>query len=108
WRYSVKPSDAPALTDWIARERPGAQFLYDWGGGLVWALVPSGGELRPNRAELGDAAIPGHATLVRADELSRFELAVFEPFGRVEARITEGLLQKFDPRGILNHQLMGI
>jgi glycolate oxidase FAD binding subunit len=108
WRYSVKPSDASALTAWIARERPGAEFLYDWGGGLVWALVAPGGELRPNRSELGENAIPGHATLVRADEQSRFEVAVFEPLSPIEARISQGLLQKFDPRGILNHQLMGI
>lgn len=108
WRYSVKPSEAPALTDWLTRERPGAEFLYDWGGGLVWALVLPGGELRPNHAELGNAAIPGHATLVRADERSRSEVAVFEPFSGPIQQITQGLLQKFDPRGILNHQLMGI
>ena len=108
WRYSIKPSDAPALTDWIAWERPGAQFLYDWGGGLVWALVPPGGELRPNRLYRRDEAIPGHGTMVRADDQSRFEVPVFEPYGRVEARITQGLLQKFDPRGVLNHRLMGI
>ena len=101
WRYCVKPSDAPRLTDWIARERPGAECLYDWGGGLVWALVPPGGELRPED-------IPGHATLVRADEETRFEVAVFEPLPAEIARLHLGLLQKFDPRGVLNPQLMGL
>ena len=108
WRYSVKPSDAPALSNWIALERPGAEFVYDWGGGLVWALVAPGGDLRPDAHNLGEEAIPGHATLVRADSQSRFELIVFEPPKRVEEQIIEGLLQKFDPRRILNHQLMGI
>ena len=108
WRYSVKPSDAPALTDWIARERPGAQFLYDWGGGLVWALVDAGGALRPDHSELGDQAISGHGTLVRADQKSRFEVSVFEPLPRPLSRLSEGLMQKFDPHGVLNHQLMGI
>lgn len=112
WRYSVKPSDAPALTDWIVRERPGgAQFLYDWGGGgLVWALVDEGGALRPpDHSELGDQAISGHGTLVRADQKSRFEVSVFEPMPRPLSRLSEGLLQKFDPPhgGVLNHQLMG-
>ncbi|WP_300512643.1 FAD-binding protein [Aliiroseovarius sp.] len=108
WRYSVKPSDAPALTGWIARERPGAEFVLDWGGGLVWALVEAGAELRPNALVLGENHISGHATLVRADEKSRAELSIFEPLARIEARITEGLFQKFDPRRILNHQRMGL
>lgn len=108
WRYSVKPSDAPALSDWIARERPGAEFVYDWGGGLVWALVTPDGELRPNAQSLWKEAIPGHATLVRADLQTRFKVPVFEPLPRGLRQISQGLLQKFDPRGILNHQLMGI
>lgn len=108
WRYSVKPSDAPALSDWITRERPEAEFIYDWGGGLVWARVAPGGALRPDRSRLGDEAINGHGTLVRADLKTRCEVDVFEPLPRGLLRISQGLLQKFDPRGILNHQLMGL
>src|SRR6056297_4364002 len=36
WRLSVKPSDAPVIVSRLH----GAEAVYDWGGGLVWLLVP--------------------------------------------------------------------
>ncbi|MFT6223256.1 MAG: glycolate oxidase FAD binding subunit [Paracoccaceae bacterium] len=97
WRVSVKPGDGPA----VGARLDGAPCLYDWGGGLVWALLPAGTDLR---AKLGGLA--GHATLVRASEDTRAHLSSFHPEPAPLARIAQGLRDRFDPRGILNPGLM--
>ncbi|WP_368185176.1 FAD-binding protein [Aestuariibius sp. HNIBRBA575] len=97
WRISAKPSDAPDLIS-----RMGAtQTLLDWGGGLIWALAPQGGDLR---AKLG--AFDGHATLIRADVETRHSVAGFAPEPAPLRALTQGLRAQFDPRGILNPGLM--
>ncbi|ETX27764.1 FAD-binding protein [Roseivivax isoporae] len=97
WRLSVKPSDAPALA-----ARLGAEALvYDWGGGLVWALLPEGTDAR---ARLG--AFAGHATLVRGSAATRAALPAFHPEPAPVAALSRGLRQRFDPRGVLNPGLM--
>ena len=98
WRISVKPGDGPALGAALQAEG----LLYDWGGGLIWALVSEGTDLR---ARMG--GVPGHATLVRASDATRGELAAFHPEAAPLAAISAGLRAKFDPRGILNPGLMG-
>ncbi|PQO24353.1 2-hydroxy-acid oxidase [Rhodobacteraceae bacterium WD3A24] len=97
WRVSVKPSDGPAIA-----ARAGGAALFDWGGGLVWLLVPAGTDLR---ARLG--AFEGHATLIRADAATRAAADVFQPEPAPLSRIAAGLRGQFDPRGILNPGLMG-
>jgi glycolate oxidase FAD binding subunit len=97
WRFSVKPSDGPALGARLGAER----LLYDWGGGLVWALCPEGTDLR---ARMGDIA--GHATLIRASEETRARIAPFHPEPAPLAALSAGLRARFDPRGILNPGLM--
>lgn len=97
WRISVKPSDAVVLAPKLQAE--GLQF--DWGGGLIWALVAEGTDLR---ARLN---IPGHATLVRASAETRARLGVFQRQPAPLAALSAGLRQQFDPRGILNTGLMG-
>ncbi len=98
WRISVKPTDAPELVAKLdARD-----VLYDWGGGLVWALVPGGTDLR---AKLADFA--GHATLIRASEDTRARLPVFHPEAAPIAALSAELRKQFDPKGILNPGLMG-
>ncbi|NBB99044.1 MAG: FAD-binding protein [Alphaproteobacteria bacterium] len=94
WRVSVRPSDAPALVAKID-----APVQMDWGGGLIWALVPDGTDLR---AQLGP--IKGHATRVRG---AGTDLPVFHPEPAPVAAIAQGLRAKFDPRGVLNPGLMG-
>jgi glycolate oxidase FAD binding subunit len=96
WWVSVKPSDAPAVA-----ARIGAQVIYDWGGGLIWALVPEGTDLR---ARIG--AFGGHATLVRASAETRTRLPVFQPEAPGLAALAQGLRRQFDPRGILNPGFM--
>jgi glycolate oxidase FAD binding subunit len=92
WRFSVPPGDAPGL---VARLR--AEVMLDWGGGLVWALVPPGTDARalarPYR---------GHATLVRAAPETKARLAVFEQMGPVPARLADGIRRRFDPKGLFS------
>ncbi|MFV1490886.1 FAD-binding protein [Phaeobacter sp. JH18-32] len=97
WRISVKPSDAVALAPALRAEA----LQFDWGGGLIWALVPEGTDLR---ARIG---VPGHATLVRASAQTRQQLGQFHPQPATLGAISAGLRQQFDPRGILNPGLMG-
>lgn len=97
WRLSVKPSDAPGIV-----ARAGAEaVLYDWGGGLVWMLMPDGVDLR---ARIG--AFSGHATLLRASAETRARIAPFQPEASPLAALAAGLRARFDPRGILNPGLM--
>ena len=98
WRISVKPTDGPE----IAARLEADGVLYDWGGGLIWALLPEGTDAR---ARLG--ALAGHATLVRANEATRERFPTFQPEAAPLAAISAGLREKFDPRGILNPGLMG-
>ena len=97
WRIGVRPSDAPE----VARRLGDARLLLDWGGGLIWAGVGLGTDVRA--ALMG---IRGHATLVRADEETRARLGAFHPQAPPVAALSAGLRQKFDPRGILNPGLM--
>jgi len=97
WRISVKPSDAVALAEQLQAE----EVQFDWGGGLVWVLVPAGTDLRARMT------VPGHATLTRAGAETRAQLGQFHPEPAPLAAISAGLRAKFDPRGILNAGLMG-
>ncbi|WP_282152866.1 FAD-binding protein [Ruegeria atlantica] len=98
WRISVKPSDAPGIVARIRADRT----LFDWGGGLIWALVPVGTDLR---AHLG--AFGGHANIVRAGSETRAELGRFQPEAPGIAALTKRIRQRFDPRGLFNPGLMG-
>ncbi len=97
WRVSVRPSDGPRA--WAALGEPPA--VIDWGGGLIWALLPEGTDARAALADL-----PGHATLVRASAEVRARLGTFHPEAPALARLAAELRAMFDPRGILNPGLM--
>jgi glycolate oxidase FAD binding subunit len=94
WRFSVKPSDAPE----IAARLDAEAVVYDWGGGLIWVLMPEGTDARALAA-----LFAGHATLVRgAAALPRFH-----PEPAPVAALSAALRRQFDPRGILNPGMMG-
>ncbi|GGB91157.1 2-hydroxy-acid oxidase [Marivita lacus] len=93
WRVSCTPSEAADL----GAKMNADALVYDWGGGLIWARVPEGTDLR---ARLG--IFDGHATLVRGTGQPKFQ-----PEPPAIAALSRGLRQKFDPRGILNAGLMG-
>ena len=94
WRLSVKPSDAPQI---VARMGADA-VIYDWGGGLIWALVGDGVDLRTRIGAFG-----GHATRLRG---VASDIPTFQPESAGVAALTAGLRAQFDPRGILNAGLM--
>jgi len=98
WRISVKPSDGPKVTAALDAKA----VIYDWGGGLVWALMPAGRDIRPALSGIG-----GHATLVRASSETKARVAMLQPEPAPVAALSRGIRQKYDPRGILNAGLMG-
>ncbi len=98
WRISVKPSEAPK----VAAALGDVRLLLDWAGGLIWAGVPEGRDVRAALAE-----IRGHATLVRASAETKARLGVFQPDPPPLAALASRLRQQFDPKGILNPGLMG-
>ncbi len=98
WRISVKPTDGPR----VAAALEGATVFFDWGGGLVWAAVDAGTDVRSRLA-----GIDGHATLFKADTDNRQRLGVFHPEDPAIARYSQRLKQEFDPSNILNRGRMG-
>ena len=99
WRISAKPSDGPKLANLLARD---AQVQFDWGGGLMWACMPEGHDVRTIMN-----GIDGHATLIRSSEATAKRLGVFQPESAPLAKISAGLRSRFDPHGILNPGRMG-
>ncbi|UYV39645.1 glycolate oxidase subunit GlcE [Rhodobacteraceae bacterium D3-12] len=99
WRISLKPSDAPDILERMGED---VRVQLDWGGGLIWAMGTAGQDLRA-RLE----PFRGHATLMRASAQTRGAIAVFQPEPAPLGKISQGLRDKFDPRGILNPGLMG-
>lgn len=93
WRISVKPSDAPMI---VARLPENTKVMLDWGGGLIWATMPQGTDLR---AVLG--VFSGHATRMRGLGGS----PKFQPEPALIAALSKALRQKFDPKSIFNRGL---
>lgn len=100
WRISVKPSDGPSVGLRVAAIA--GQVVYDWGGGLVWALVAEGTDLRAHLTGL-----QGHARIERASDATRKRLGAFAAENPVAGVLAQNLRRKFDPRQILNPGLMG-
>lgn len=97
WRLSVKPSDAQEISQRLQAD----SLLFDWGGGLIWACVAEGTDLRARIERFG-----GHATLIRASAETKQRLGMFEPQPSSLEAISAGLRAQFDPRGIFNQGLM--
>jgi glycolate oxidase FAD binding subunit len=92
WRFSVAPSAAPGIV-----ARLGCPVVLDWGGGLIWALLPEGVDARALAAPY-----QGHATRMRGGSV-----AAFEPEAAPVAALSARLRAEFDPRSILNPGRMG-
>jgi glycolate oxidase FAD binding subunit len=95
WRISVAPTRGHAVAAAIGE---GAEYFYDWAGGLIWLALPAtgdGGAARV-RAALGG----GHATLVRAPAAIRASVPVFEPQDAGLAALTRRVKESFDPKGV--------
>jgi glycolate oxidase FAD binding subunit len=102
WRISVPPASGPATLAAIARATDATGF-YDWGGGLIWVAVPDSGEAAIVRAAF---AGNGQATLIRAPEVVRASVAVFQPLPAPLAALTKRVKESFDPQRRLNRGRM--
>lgn len=96
WRIAVTPTMAAQVATKL-----GGEAIFDWGGGLLWLLQPSGDAASVRAAVAGI----GHATLVRGLD-TMDDVAVFPPEPSAVAALSAGLRAKFDPRGILNSGIM--
>ena len=97
WRISVAPTRGHEVAAAIGE---GAEYFYDWAGGLIWAALPAtgdGGAARVRRAVAGN----GHATLIRAPAAIRASVPVFEPQDAGLAALTKRVKESFDPKGVL-------
>jgi glycolate oxidase FAD binding subunit len=105
WRIAVKPSDASALVAGLPPET-NAEAIYDWGGGLVWLLVPETADCYAGTIRARIAMCGGHAMLLRASRKARGRVPVFHPQAPELETIAQKLRAEFDPAGILNQGRM--
>jgi len=98
WRFSIPPTGAMALGEAVVRQNALRGFA-DWGGALVWAVLPVGAD--PAALYRAAQAAGGHARLVHAEP----RIAGAEAFPEqapARARLHANLKAAFDPQGILN------
>ncbi|SLN58717.1 putative FAD-linked oxidoreductase [Roseovarius albus] len=129
WRLSLKPGDTESLFLKLRRLHDGflGKTILDWGGGLVWLaadremLMDMSMQAGPNdhcepdmgvrvgHMNLQELAqdLGGHATLIKAPEEVWPHVNAFQPEPPPLAALSDGIRQKFDPRGVLNRGLMG-
>src|SRR3954454_307626 len=96
WRISVPPSQGHEVAAAIGE---GAQYFYDWAGGLIWAALPAEGD--GGAARMRAALKGGHATVIRAPAAIRAAVPVFEPQDAALAALTKRVKESFDPKGVL-------
>ena len=104
WRVSVKPSDGPAILNALSSD---CQTLMDWGGGLIW-VGNTGGDVcaTHNALQAHTAVLGGHATLIKAPETVRSSVSIFQPEASDIVLLSSQLRARFDPRQILNRDLL--
>jgi glycolate oxidase FAD binding subunit len=100
WRLSTAPSAGPSVGRVLAREA-GAEMLYDWAGGLVWAALPAADDAHAPLVRGTMAKAGGHATLIRAPAAVRAAVEVFTPEPAALAALTGRVRKSFDPQGVL-------
>jgi glycolate oxidase FAD binding subunit len=96
WRVSVPPSRGHEVAAAIGE---GAEYFYDWAGGLIWAALPAEGDGGAARVRAGLKG--GHATLIRAPAAIRAAVPVFEPQDAALAALTKRVKESFDPKRVL-------
>jgi glycolate oxidase FAD binding subunit len=105
WKISCPPTDGPGVMARIKAQRPAVRAFYDWSGGLIWLALPPSGDA--DQALVRGALATGHATLIRADQAVRSNLAVFQPQPAALAALAQRVKESFDPKGLFNPGRMG-
>ena len=101
WRIVCPPVSGGALGQALARET-GAEVIYDWGGGLIWAALPPQADAGAAQVRKRVEEVFGHATLLRASEAVRRAVDVFQPQAPGVAALEDRVRHSFDPKIILN------
>jgi glycolate oxidase FAD binding subunit len=99
WRISTTPARGAEFADKLP---PGAQFYFDWAGGLIWAALPPSAGAGAATVRHAAALTGGHATLIRAPTATRAAVDVFEPTTGALGDVTKRIKESFDPKGVLN------
>lgn len=99
WRLSVPPVEGAKIVATL-KQRIEMSWFYDWAGGLIWLAVPP--EQDASAAAIRTALPSGHATLIRAGESLRGQIAVFQPQTPALAALAGRVKASFDPLGIFN------
>ena len=105
WRISTAPASGHELVATVARAAE-AQALYDWGGGLIWLLVPDAPAAAAGAVRAAVGTLGGHATLIRAPAALRSSIEPFEPQPAGLAALTKRVKLGFDPKSVLNPSRM--
>jgi glycolate oxidase FAD binding subunit len=105
WRIVCPPASGGTLGAGLARDA-GAEVIYDWGGGLIWAALPPSADAGAAMLRPRVDAVGGHATLLRASEAVRNAVDVFHPQAAGLASLSERVRRSFDPNNILNRGRM--
>jgi glycolate oxidase FAD binding subunit len=93
WRVSVPPA-----AGWTIGQALG-EVIYDWGGGLVWALSEDAGAVRAAARAAG-----GHASLYRGQS----DVPAFQPLEGPLAALSARVKAAFDPDQVLNPGRLGL
>ena len=101
WRLSVHPASSVDVVK-LVRHKHDILVFYDWGGGLIWLTVADDEENAGDTVRRAISDCGGHATLIRAPEFRRAQVAVFQPQSSEAAALSRRLKAGFDPSGILN------
>ena len=101
WRISTAPVHGPEVGRALA-DKAGAELLYHWAGGLIWAALPRSDDAQAPLVRATVAAVGGHATLIRAPAAVRAKVEVFTPEPAPLAALTQRVRKGFDPQGVFN------
>ena len=107
WRISCPPSEGPAIVSRIRTHQPALKVLYDWSGGLIWLALPPSPDADHLMVRSAIGATGGHATLIRAPEVLRAAVPVFQPRPPALAALSQRVKESFDPKGLFNPGRMG-
>ena len=101
WRISTTQANAHQATRKICKLVDGL-VSYDGAGSLIWMAVRGVGDMGSTDIRRTIAEIGGHAMLIRVANDATMDVGPFQPLNPAVMKLTKGLKQCFDPKGVLN------
>lgn len=105
WRVVCPPAAGAELGERLVQATSG-EALYDWAGGLIWLAVPPSDDAEAPIVRAEARRLGGHATLIRAPEVVKATVDVFEPLPGALGLLHERVRASFDPRALFNRGRM--